>query len=237
MVLKNIIKIISENIPLSILFIYLPLAFTLMQTSFHYRKLLTKKKDYQAFIRYFMMFFLIFFFIPCLIIVFLSKDPAAFLFKIGFCLGDIKVGLLICLIAMPVALLISFIASKNQKIRKFYPFSKIACTQKHLFIYYELIYFIFYYFSWEFLFRGLLFFPIINLTNLIFALVIQTIISTLYHIGHPDSELYASLAAGFVFGMIAYITGSFLYTFFIHAVIGISTDTFLYRQNYQKKNK
>ena len=56
----------------------------------------------------------------------------------------------------------------------------------------------------------------------------QTIISTLLHIGHPDSEVFAAAGAGLAFGLVAYVTGSFVYPLVLHAATGISTDTFLF---------
>ena len=70
----------------------------------------------------------------------------------------------------------------------------------------------------------LLFFPLLGTVGLLPALAVQTMLSTLYHIGHPDTEIAASLAAGFLFGLVAYHTRSILYTTAIHALFGIATD-------------
>jgi membrane protease YdiL (CAAX protease family) len=66
------------------------------------------------------------------------------------------------------------------------------------------------------------------MVGLIPALAVQTIISTLYHFGHPPSEIFAALGAGVIFGLVAYATGSIFYASILHAAVGISNDVFLY---------
>ena len=72
-----------------------------------------------------------------------------------------------------------------------------------------------------------------SIQGIIISISIQTIISTIYHIGHPFEEILGAFAGGFIFGIIALLTGSFLYTWLIHAALGIATDTFVYLE--QKK--
>ena len=98
---------------------------------------------------------------------------------------------------------------------------------------FEGAYVLLYYTAWEFLYRGLLFFPLIPAVGLVPALSVQTIISTLHHCGHPRSEVFAASGAGFLFGLIAYYTGSFFYTIFLHALTGVATDFFIFRRVYQ----
>jgi membrane protease YdiL (CAAX protease family) len=112
--------------------------------------------------------------------------------------------------------------------QKMYPFAKAAGGSVRIFVGYELSYLFLYYLPWEFVFRGVLFLPLVPAVGLVPALAIQTVISTLLHIGHPDTEIFAAAGAGLVFGAIAYATGSFLYTFILHAATGIATDTFLF---------
>lgn len=219
----------------TIIFLYLPVAFTLMLTIFHYKQLLKKYNDFKAFLLYFSFFFLTFLIIPLFIILILRIDSLEFLKGIGFSFGEIKKGILITAISIPIAILAAFIGSKDPGVKKQYPFSKTACIQFNKFIIYESAYLILYYFAWEFLFRGVLFFPLVTSCNLLIALSIQTIISTLYHIGHPTSEIFGALFAGFIFGAIAYLTGSFFYTVFLHALVGIGNDSFLYIRHYRIK--
>lgn len=217
---------------IAVLLLYLSAAFTLALTVFHRRRFLKKRDDFRALLLYFASFFILFFVIPCGLIFIIAREPFLFLKEAGLTLGQTGKGFLIAAIGAPLAVLVGFIGSRDAQLRRFYPFSKSACRTGKKLLAYETAYLFLYYLPWEFLFRGILFFPFIPSLGLIPALCLQTILSTLYHIGHPDSEILASLAAGFLFGGIAYITGSFLYTVFLHALVGISTDMFIRRRDY-----
>ncbi len=206
-------------------------------TFFHYRRFLKRGDDFPAFLGYFGIFFCLFLVIPCLIIAMLSPEPLLFLEASGLSLGNSGRGLMILVAGAPLAVLAGFIGSRDPRLRRFYPFSKGACRSQKTFIAFETAYLLLYYVAWEFFYRGILFFPLIPVLGLVPALAIQTIVSTLHHLGHPPSELCASLAAGIVFGLIAYLTGSFLYTIVLHGLTGISTDTFIFRGEYLRKRQ
>jgi len=183
--------------------------------------------------------------------IFLFKSDLNFLpyflkkvFK--FNIGNYKLGLIISIISIPIIL---FIQNKQDKeILAFYPFSKISLKDNKKFILLELLYFLFYYISWEMMFRGFFQNFLLILTNqkfesnikfffqdltnpvffvLIISICLQTILSTLFHIGHPKSEIFASFFGGFLFGIICFLTNSVIYTIFIHAFLGITTDIFI----------
>ena len=124
--------------------------------------------------------------------------------------------------------LAGFIGSRNPEMQKIYPFAKAVCAGARTFAGYELSYLFLYYLPWEFVFRGVLFLPLVPAIGLIPALAVQTAISTLLHIGHPDTEVFAAAGAGLIFGALAWATGSFFYPLILHAATGIATDTFLY---------
>jgi membrane protease YdiL (CAAX protease family) len=97
-----------------------------------------------------------------------------------------------------------------------------------------------YYFAWEFTFRGVFLFSIIEMTGeaktgILAAIFIQATIATVYHIGHPDIEVVSAFVGSLIFGIIAYITMSFLYTLFIHALLGVANDTFFYLKYHKVK--
>ncbi|MGZ5424289.1 MAG: CPBP family glutamic-type intramembrane protease, partial [Candidatus Aminicenantales bacterium] len=129
---------------------------------------------------------------------------------------------------LPLAILAGFIGSRDPALQKMYPFAKTACADRRMFAGYELSYVVLYYLPWESVFRGVLFLPLVPAIGLIPALAVQTVISTLLHIGHPDSEILAAAGAGLAFGLIAFFTGSFVYPLILHASAGVSTDTFLF---------
>jgi membrane protease YdiL (CAAX protease family) len=214
----------------NVLYLYLAVAFAVMMTVFHFRTLLKKRGDYRAFMLYFAAFFTAFLALPILVVLIAAPNPRDFLWFVGLTPGHAGTGLLYSAVGLPVALLVGFIGSRDPAMQAQYPFSKEACAGPRRFVLFEIAYFACYYVPWEFVFRGLLFFPLIPLVGLIPALAVQTIISTLYHSGHPPTEIFAAIGAGFIFGLIAYATGSIFYTAIIHAGVGISTDVFLYRR-------
>jgi membrane protease YdiL (CAAX protease family) len=224
MIISSLLKELHENLAAFLIFLYLPLGLTVMQTVFNYKQFGKNRDDFKAFLYYFGAFFLFIFVIPVFILILGHVE----LNTIGFTFGNMRYGIIIVLSSVPLSFIIAAIGSRDPIMKDQYPFSKSACVSLKKFVIFETCYLFLYYFSWEFLFRGLLFFSILSSTNLIIALSIQTIISTLYHIGHPPLEILGAMAAGFFFGIIAFVTGSFFYTILIHALIGISTDSFLY---------
>jgi hypothetical protein len=223
-----------------LLFIY-ALGFTLLSSFFHYKSLDKRyADDFQVFIRYFIYFCLFLLVIPVIVILLYSSQPLEALKSFGFRVGNYKLGLMLCLIAIPVCAVAVFVSLKNPKLKKQYPFSKNACRSRKTFVLYELAYLFFYYFAWEFTFRGIFLFSIIEMTGeaktgILTAILIQATIATIYHIGHPDIEVISAFLGSIIFGIIAYLTKSFLYTLFIHALLGIANDTFFYLKYHKIK--
>jgi len=212
----------------NVLYLYLTLAFPFMMTVFHFRTLLKKRGDYRAFLLYFAVFFTAFMAVPILVVLVAAPSPRDFLWFVGLTPGHFGAGLLFVAVGVPIALVVGFIGSRDPAMQAQYPFSKEACADLKKFIRFETAYFCLYYLPWEFVFRGILFFPLIPMVGVIPALALQTIISTLYHFGHPPAEIFAALGAGVIFGLIAYATGSIFYAAIIHATVGIGNDVFLY---------
>ncbi|HSQ36026.1 MAG TPA: CPBP family intramembrane glutamic endopeptidase [Candidatus Binatia bacterium] len=210
-----------------LLYPYLALAFTLMVTVFHHRNLRRGRTELRAFLLYFAAFFLFFLAIPLGLIMLGAADPAAFLRSAGLTVGRAGRGLAFSAAAVPVCLIAAWLGSGDPGLREQYPFAKAACRAPATFMAYEAAYLFFYYLPWEFLYRGLLFLALVPVLGLAPALALQTIVSTIHHFGHPDSEIWAACGAGFIFGLVAWSTGSFLYTTFIHALVGIGNDTFI----------
>jgi membrane protease YdiL (CAAX protease family) len=216
--------------------------FALISSFFHYRNLLKKHRDdFGAFIRYFVYFFVLLFAIPFVFILFFFAQPFDILKSFGLQLGNSNLGGLIILIGIPLTVVLTYISTKDPALKEQYPFSKGACQNPKKFILYELSYLIFYYIAWEFTFRGVLLFTLIGLmgensTGIIAAIMIQSIIATVYHLGHPHIEIFGALLGSVIFGIIAYSTHSILYTIFLHALIGILNDTFIYLR-YHKNRK
>jgi membrane protease YdiL (CAAX protease family) len=146
-----------------------------------------------------------------------------------------------------------FLGALTPDLFGYYPFSKTIVTLiggqgiHYLFLHYVL-YFFLYYVPWEFFFRGFLIFPFLKLIKEngenqadaaasraknknagIIAVMIffQIIPSAMLHFGHPLSEQISAVAAGILFGFIAYRTKSIFPGLLVHATIGLSLDTFI----------
>lgn len=176
---------------------------------------------------YFVLFFLFLLAVPVFVILLVESRPQLVLASFGVRFGNYRIGLPLMLVGLPVAVLVGYLASRRPEIKDWYPFSKDFCTRGTSFVAYELGYIFLYYTTWEFLYRGLLFFPLLSSIGFLPAMAITTALSTFHHIGHPKSEIVAALVGGVLFSVIALYTHSMLYPFVFHAMAGASLDTFL----------
>lgn len=206
----------------------------LLSAYFHH-KILAKKHedDFKAYMLYFVSFFVLLFALPFDLILIFFSHPLEILGSLGFKLGNLKLGMLIISGGIPVTAVLVYVSTKNPEIREQYPFSKKACANPAKFVLYEICYLIFYYVTWEFTFRGVFLFSMVelvgkNATGIMVAILIQTIIATVYHLGHPHIEVVGAFFGSIIFGAIAYATQSILYTIFLHALIGILNDAVIY---------
>lgn len=184
--------------------------------------------DLAAALSYFASFFILCFAAP-LGWLLIRGEPAPA--SLGLAFGNWRAGLILVLIGVPVAVVAHFTGRKSMG--DFYPFSRQAMTSPASFLGYETAYFFLYYVSWEFAFRGVILFSLASLlpqtvAGAFIAILVQTALSTVFHIGHPDSEIGAALLAGVAFGIVALSTGSILYTLAIHATIGMFEDVMAY---------
>lgn len=229
--------------PYVLLFSAYAIGFALISSFFHYKSLLKKHPDdFRAFIRYFLYFFVLLFIIPLGVILIFFPQPLETLRSLGLQLGHVNLGALIVLIGIPCMVVISLVSSKNPGMRDLYPFSKRACENHGKFILFEICYLVFYYVAWEFTFRGVFLFGSIGWAGessavVLIAILIQATIATVYHLGHPQMEILGALLGSIIFGIIAYSTRSILYTIFLHALIGIMNDTFIYLRYHRTKKR
>jgi membrane protease YdiL (CAAX protease family) len=225
---------VADISPYSWLFFIYAIGFALICSFFHHRSFLKKyADDFKAFVLYFISFFVLLFALPFNFILFSFPEPFGTLRRLGLQLGDFKLGMLIILIGIPITAVLGYISTKNPEIKEQYPFSKKACESPGKFVLYEISYLVFYYVAWEFTFRGVLLFATIELmgqnsTGIVVAILIQTIIATIYHLGHSSMEIIGALLGSIIFGIIAYNTHSIFYTIFLHALLGILNDTVIY---------
>ncbi|MBN2198357.1 MAG: CPBP family intramembrane metalloprotease [Candidatus Aminicenantes bacterium] len=210
---------------------YLALAFGLLASVLSLRSWRKRVEEHRAALLYFLSFFVLLGILPVLIILFQGNRPLEFLGAAGLRAGNVRLGLLLVAVSSPFAALSTLVSRRDPAMIRHYPFSKAACSGAKKLAAYEAAYLVFYYLPWEFAFRGLLFFPLVGALGLVPALAVQTMLSTLYHLGHPDTEILAAVGSGFVFGLVAFHTQSIFYAAAIHGLCGVLTDTTLCRRH------
>ncbi len=167
--------------------------------------------------------FLLMFVIPFVFIKFYFKDKLS---DYGFQKGDVHFGLQFTLLSFPIILLLMYIGAGTTGVQNEYPLAKSIVNNTNYFIIIEIFYLV-YYISWEFLFRGFMLFGLEKKYGALTAILIQTIPSTIVHIGKPFGETMGAVVGGLVFGYLALRTRSIYYPFLMHALLGISTDIFV----------
>jgi len=159
--------------------------------------------------------------IPLAIIIFIFKEP---LKDYGFTIGDWRNGLPLTIILIALITLLLYPSSKMPDFQRVYPFDKEAANSVFAFLRFEGLRGLLFYTVWEFFFRGFMLFGLRKHVGDWLAICIQTIPSCLWHIGLPAGEIFASIAAGFLFGIIALRTKSILWVFILHYLIGVILD-------------
>lgn len=173
----------------------------------------------------FISFFLLCFVIPVLFTRLYLKRP---LRDFGLTLGDFRKGLRFATVVIPLIVLpLTYVASRMADVRAEYPLAKILLSRSDLIVWYELCYVVFFYIAWEFYFRGFLLFGLREPLGDFMAILVQTVPSSLIHLGKPEGEALGSIVAGLVFGLVALRTRSIWYVFMVHAAIGVLTDLFI----------
>ncbi|HKJ27945.1 MAG TPA: CPBP family intramembrane glutamic endopeptidase [Anaerolineales bacterium] len=138
-----------------------------------------------------------------IIVVLLRESPADY----GFRLGDWKAGLamtgLVILVAAPI---LYFTAKGDASMHEYY--ERLLTPRLPGYVFLDL-------FGWEFMFRGWLLFGYARKYGHD-ALWLQAVPFALAHIGKPEVETLSTIFGGFLFGLVAWRSKSFLYAFLIH---------------------
>lgn len=148
--------------------------------------------------------FILFFLVPMfIIVVVLRENPADY----GFRLGDWKAGLamtgIVILVGAPI---LYFTAKGSPSMHNYYDHMLTSKLPSNVFL--DL-------FGWEFMFRGWLLFGYARKYGPD-ALWLQAVPFALAHIGKPEVETLSTIFGGFLFGLVAWRSKSFIYAFFIH---------------------
>jgi len=141
----------------------------------------------------------------------------------GLGLGDWKYGLRFVILSIIIVFPILLLGSHASDIRATYPHVRNVTNKPDLFMLVEFCY-MFYYIGWEFFFRGYILFGLREKFGDFYAILIQTVPSSIMHIGKPEGEFIGAIIVGIIFGYLVLRTKSIWYAFFIHLFIGIAID-------------
>jgi len=188
--------------------------------------------DFTAVMVYFLCFFLLLLVIPLVIILLYQMAPSSF----GMGIGNWRLGIVLGTAGLVLTLAGLASGWRDPAMQEFYPFSKEAMKSPGRFVLYESAYVVLYYLAWELTFRGVMLFGLLallppTLTGVLAAILLQTIVSTVFHIGHPDSEILGAFIFGLLSGLVTAAAGSFLYALVLHASAGILNDSVMYRRS------
>lgn len=178
---------------------------------------------------------LLWFIVPLMLIKFPLK---AKLKDFGLGLGDWRFGLKFLGLGIAVMLVPLYLTGKNPEFIAEYPLTKLAGRSPAWLAVWELSY-LTYYLGFEFMFRGFMLFGLRPRVGAWMAILFETSISTLIHIGmtahlvsgmilvgKPESETISAIAAGLVFGAVALRTRSMVWPLAFHWFVGMATDFF-----------
>lgn len=171
--------------------------------------------------------FISFFAIAGILPALYARASGVRLSELGLGAGDPRFGAKLLLLIPIVVLPIAYVASGMADVRGEYPMCQTLYTRRDLVIWYELAYVAVFYTAWEFYFRGFLLFGLKNELGATNAVLIQTMASSLLHMGKPEGEILGSIPIGLLFGSFALRTRSIWYGWAVHASIGVLTDLFI----------
>lgn len=164
--------------------------------------------------------FMCFFIFPVLIVYFLPDTSFKYLRIYPIITADsIKFGLLI---AVPLVLL-SALTSKSDKNLREYPQIRNKNWGSGLLVSSALTW-ILYLFAYEFTFRGILFFVLVEPLGLMPAIAVNTVIYALVHVPKSFREAIGSVPLGVVLCLAAWQTQGFMVAFIAHCFLALSNE-------------
>lgn len=165
---------------------------------------------------------LIFALIPVVFIkFFLKENPGEY----GIGPGDWKFGLKATLAAFLILPLPLYIASLDPEHLKIYPLVKLDVNSPSEIALWALAY-LPHYIGWEFFFRGFIGLGMKKHYGAFMAIMLQTLLTTLEHIGKPAGEIIGAIPAGIYLGLLTYRTNSIWWAVLFHWYLGIVNSYF-----------
>jgi len=161
--------------------------------------------------------------IPILIIKLVFHEPLS-LYGVQF--GDWKFGWLAVAVMAPIMIALTFPSAKDPQFLAEYPLFKGAGASGAIFTGHAFLY-LTYYLGYEMLMRGFIQFGLRAQLGDWNAILVQTVISSLFHIGKPDGEIFSSILGGLIWGIVVFRSRSLLYVLVVHWLLGVSLDFFI----------
>lgn len=148
----------------------------------------------------------------------LREEPSAF----GFARGDWRAVWPWIVAGGALMLAVVTVVGRWAPFQEVYPLRELVRQEPRYLLYYELSYG-FYFFCWEWFFRGFLLFGLARGCGG-WAVLLQAIPFGFLHWGKPVAELLGSFVAGVVLGALALRAGSFLPCFALHWLVAVGLD-------------
>ena len=176
------------------------------------------------------MAFVLFFGLGLIFTKFILKQSPK---KFGLRKGDYKLGLKLIGIATIIVPLLALTTLLDKGMTSTYPLIDFRVYSSWWQIGLYFLSYILYYIGWEYLFRGILLFGTKEKIGTMGAILLTTLISALIHtsiagFGKPMIETLSAIPAGLIFAYITNKTDSIYYSLYIHTLVGILTDIFIF---------
>jgi membrane protease YdiL (CAAX protease family) len=167
--------------------------------------------------------FVLFGLVPALIVALVFREPLA---AWGVQAGDLSWGWKAFAVLTPAMIGLSFFAARDPEFLAEYPLNRAAGDGPLAFAFHAVAYLVFYV-GWEFGFRGFVQFGLRERMGDWNAILVQTLASSLLHVGKPFGETVGAVLGGLVWGLVAFRSRSLLVPLLTHWLLGLSLDLFI----------
>jgi hypothetical protein len=146
----------------------------------------------------------------CLTLLF-KRRPA----EVGLGRGDWKLAVTLALVYIPLVIIGTWVLSDSADFQASYPHYQPAAHDWRFFLVYEAL-FLFYWFGWEYLWRGFVLFGTAHTFGL-YAIIVQAMPFAILHFSKPLPEALLSVVGGVALGALVWRCRSFWIAVPIHA--------------------
>ena len=167
--------------------------------------------DFDAVLYMFLSAFFLMGVLPAVVILFIFRQRLS---EYGLTIGDWRKGLHVtAFLLILIGVLFVYPSSQIPEIRTYFPLDKGAGDSVLVFLKLQLFRGALFYSAWEFFFRGFMLFGLRKYTGDWMAICIQVIPSCMWHIGMATPEIFSSILAGLLFGILAIRTRSIFWCY------------------------